>query len=219
MDQRAALSELLQIYWRPLFAFLLRRGLQRADAEDLIQSFCARLLAGDPLGEMDSHPGTGRFRWYLQRALDNHLANDHAAAAAQKRGGTAPRLSLDADTAAGIESDLRGRQQLSPEQAYERRWALTVLERALLALEDEQRKKDRHEIFLRLRPHLEADPEAPPYAQVAASMGISEGATKVLVHRLRQRFREIVRDQIGHTLEDPREVEAELQALIAALQD
>ncbi|MEO8350453.1 MAG: sigma-70 family RNA polymerase sigma factor, partial [Chthoniobacteraceae bacterium] len=51
------------------------------------------------------------------------------------------------------------------------------------------------------------------YAELAAEFGSSEGAMRVVVHRMRRRYRELLRATIADTVEDPREVEAELQHL------
>lgn len=104
-----------------------------------------------------------------------------------------------------------------PEREFDRRWALTVLERALAVLEQEQTATGNAEQFAALKPWLTGDTTAAPQAEVARALGTSEGAVKVAVHRLRRRFRELVKAEITQTLVDPSQVEDELACLRAAL--
>jgi RNA polymerase sigma-70 factor (ECF subfamily) len=59
----AALVELCQLYWYPVYVFIRRRGYSKDDASDLTQEFFARLLAKNYLKEAD--PVRGRFRSFL----------------------------------------------------------------------------------------------------------------------------------------------------------
>ena len=54
-------------------------------------------------------------------------------------------------------------------------------------------------------------------APLAGSCGLNANALKVAVHRLKRRFRQSLKDEIAGTLEDADQVEAEMQALFAAL--
>ena len=57
---RDALSELCKVYWRPIFAYVCRRGYSTQDAEDLTQDFFTSLLNGPLLQRAD--PERGRLR-------------------------------------------------------------------------------------------------------------------------------------------------------------
>src|SRR5208337_1840671 len=102
---RAALAQLCQAYWYPLYSFVRRRGYSPHDAEDLTQAFFAQLLEKRRLERVD--PELGRFRTFLLASLKNFLANDWDRAHAQKRGGGQPIVSLDGETA-------ESRYQLEP---------------------------------------------------------------------------------------------------------
>jgi len=67
-----ALTELCRTYWRPVFAFICRRGYAVPDAQDLTQDFFVMLLNGNLLCLAD--PKRGRFRSLLCTALKNFLA-------------------------------------------------------------------------------------------------------------------------------------------------
>src|SRR5437879_12346998 len=52
-----ALSELCQIYWRPIYLFLRRQGIAQHDAEDLAQGFFADLIENRAYASADQTRG------------------------------------------------------------------------------------------------------------------------------------------------------------------
>src|SRR5829696_6358956 len=95
--REAALAELLQAYWYPLYGFIRRQGYQAEVAEDLLQGFMARLLEKDSLRNVQE--GRGRFRSFMLVCLRNYLTSEAERARAAKRGGAARVLSLDFEAA------------------------------------------------------------------------------------------------------------------------
>lgn len=210
---QAALETLCQSYWPPLYAYARRRGHSPEDAQDLTQEFFARLLErGSVAG---ARPEKGRFRSFLLASMNHFLADAWDKARAQKRGG-GKVISLDLATA---ETQLgqSPADQLTPEQAFEHRWAITLLELVYQRLEQEYQQDKKGELFAALRTALTGERSAVPYAALAAPLGMSEGAVKVAVHRLRQRYRELLRATIAETVAGPEEVEDELRHLFAVL--
>jgi hypothetical protein len=106
---------------------------------------------------------------------------------------------------------------VTPEQSFERRWALTLLDTVLNRLRAEHEQEGRAELFAALNPCLVGDRTAQPYAELAAKLGVSEGAVKSAVHRLRQRYRQLLRDEIAQTVAEPGEVDEELRHLFVVL--
>lgn len=211
---RAALAELCEAYWKPLYAFARRRCLAREDAADLTQAFFARLLEKRDVGGAD--PARGRFRAYLLGAFKHHLANEAERARAGKRGGGAAPLRLDFDAAeAGLA--LEPADPRTPERAFERDWALAVLARAFARVEAEHRARGRGLLFEALRNTLAPGGESASYREIGHSLGQSEGAVKVAAHRLRRAFRDALRAEIAETVEGEAALEAELAHLIEAL--
>src|SRR5947208_1534857 len=104
----------------------------------------------------------------------------------------------------------------TPEWIFERRWALSVLDRVVDKLRDEFVQYGRTEPFERLKVFLLGH-SAAPYAALAREMKTSEGALKVAIHRLRKRYRELFRQEIADTVADPAQVESELRFLAGAL--
>jgi len=208
-----ALEQLCRAYWYPLYAYVRREGYNPTDAQDLTQGFFARLLAHDSLAQVG--PQKGKFRSFLLAALRHFLSDQRDRARAVKRGGGAEVLSLDAQ-----EAEERYRlepvDRLDAERMYERRWALTLLERALTRLRDETAAAGKVDAFEALKDFVAGENDI-SCAEAAAQLGLTESAVKSAVHRLRQRYRELVREEVAHTVDDPAEIDAELRYLITVM--
>jgi RNA polymerase sigma-70 factor (ECF subfamily) len=209
-----ALANLCQTDWYPLYAYVRRRGHSPEDAQDLTQAFFARLLERNWVGQADQQKG--RFRSFLLSAMNHFLADEWDKARAQKRGGGILPVPLQFDTAE-TRYGHEPADNITPEQNYERRWALTLLDTVLRRLRSEYEQEGKAELFTALNPCLVGDRTAQPYAELAVKLGISEGTVKSAVHRLRQRYRQLLRDEIAQTVADPGEVDEELHHLFAVL--
>jgi RNA polymerase sigma factor (sigma-70 family) len=210
----AALASLCRTYWYPLYAYVRRRGYSTEDAQDLTQEFFARLLQQQWLGQADRQ--RGRFRTFLLSALSHFLANEWDKARAQKHGGAVQLVPLQLDTAE-TRYGKEPADPFTPEQAYERRWAVTLLDEVLQRLQKECAAEGNGELFEALKPCLVGESGSQPYATLAAKLRLSEGAVKVAVHRLRQRFRKLLRDEVANTVATPAEVDEEMHHLFAVL--
>lgn len=211
---RDAMAQLCQAYWYPLYAYVRQRGYSAEDAQDLTQEFFARLLEHNWVGEADRT--RGRFRTFLLTSLSRFLTNEWDRARAQKRGGGLAAVSLDTALAEDrYQSD--SVSALTPDQLYDRQWAMTLLERALTRLEAEHAQSGKAAEFAVLNPFLTAERGAIPYAAVAGQLGLSEATARMAVHRLRKRFRVVFREEIAQGVAAPGEVEEEIRHLLAAL--
>src|SRR5271154_1929316 len=211
-EARSALVSLCEHYWYPLYAYLRRRGYPSDQAQDLTQEFFVRVLEGRYLDRAD--PEKGRFRSFLLTSLKFFVADEEDRSRAQKRGGGAV---LPLEFSSGEERYQREpAHDETPERIFERRWALSVLDRVIDKLRDEFVQHGRPEHFDRLKVFLLGHSEA-PYATLAGEMNTSEGALKVAIPRLRKRYRELFRLEIADTVADPAEVESELRFLAAVL--
>ncbi len=207
---RAALEYLAGAYWEPLYAYLRRRGYSESDAADLIQSFFVRLLDGEFLAKAD--PERGRFRTFVIVSLKHFVANEHARAAAHKRSPGTPLIPLEP---AHAEQRMRIEpvDDLTPDALFERRWAQTVMQRALLRLRTEQERIGQGERFSALSDHVIGDGGA-RYDEVADRLGLSVANVKVTVHRLRKRLGECLRAEIASTVASADMIDAELRYLL-----
>jgi RNA polymerase sigma-70 factor (ECF subfamily) len=207
---RAALSELCQLYWYPLYAYLRRRGSNGQDAEDEVQGFFADLLAREALAAAD--PARGRFRSFLLASLANHLSHERERAGAQKRGGGARPLAIDR-LCAEERFRLEPADADTPERAFERAWATALLERTLARLEAEFEAKNRGTLFRALRERIGDSSRELPDTPEVRGLKMNEQALRVTLHRLRKRYREILREEVAQTVARPEDVEPELRAL------
>jgi len=213
-EARQALAELCEVYWYPLYAFIRRSGHGSEEARDLTQEFFARLLEKDYLAGVNSKKG--KFRSFLLTACKHFLANERDRASAQKRGGGCTIHSFnsgDAESRFGREPA----HQATADRLYDRRWALTLLQNALTHLRREFQEAGRESVFERLKGLLTGEKKNERYAEAAAALGLSESSVKVSVHRLRRRYGELLRQEIGRTLHDPSEIDAEIRDLFTAL--
>ena len=211
---REALATLCETYWYPLYAYLRRRGHAVEDAEDLTQGFFARVLEKGVI--QVANPKRGRFRSFLLTSLNHYVANERDRAQALKRGGAVLPLPLEFETAR--DRYLKEPQDEStPESVFDRRWALTVLDRVLERLRTDYHERGKGAVFDRLETYLVGADSQSSYRESAAGLGMSETAVRVAVHRLRRRFAEVLRNEIGQTVTNHREVEDEIQHLIRAL--
>lgn len=209
-----ALERLCQSYWYPLYAYVRRRGYGPPDAEDLTQEFFARLLEHNWVAL--ARRSKGRFRSFLLMVLNRFLANEWDKIRAQKRGGGVRTIPLQMDTAESRYSQ-EPATTTTPEDLFEREWALTLLEEVLSALRAEYEEAGKAGLFDSLKPCLLGRSETQPYAQLAASLGMSEAAVKVAVHRLRERYRARLKQEVAKTVAVPSEVDSELRHLFRVL--
>ncbi len=213
-ESAAALERLCQAYWYPLYAFVRRSGYPPADAEDLTQEFFARLLEHNWIAHADRHKG--RFRSFLLMAMKRFLANEWTRARTLKRGGQARFVALEFDLAEARYSrepaDTR-----TPEQVFEKHWAMMLLGTVLDRLRGEYAGDGKGGLFEALEPCLIGRGESQPYAVLGQQLGMTEGAVKMAVRRLRERYRECLKEEIGHTVASSVDVDEELRHLFRVL--
>jgi RNA polymerase sigma-70 factor (ECF subfamily) len=208
-----ALAELCNAYYEPVATFL-RCELREADAaRELAHDFFAHMLAGGAIARAE--PERGRFRSYLLGAVKHFLSHHREAARRLKRGSEAEHLSLNETEACSVPDA----GVLTPEAAFDRQWALTLVARALEALRRECVAEGRADFFEQVKPWLTGDAARGDQMAVAVGCNLNANALKVAVHRLKRRFRQVVKAEVAGTLNDPGLIEAEMRALFAALEN
>jgi RNA polymerase sigma-70 factor (ECF subfamily) len=213
-DSRASLAVLFEAYWEPIYAFIRRNGYDRDRAEDFTQAFFVTMLEKNYLGDADRE--RGRFRSFLLAAVRHFLANEWDKAHALKRGAGQVAVSIDpAEAEAWYLEEAVGPQ--TPDSLFERRWALSLLERVMAKLRAEFAGTGKEEYFDKLSLLLEGEPAAKRYEELARELGASPGALRVAVHRMRKRYRELLRAEIAETVCTPQEIEEEIRFLLSAL--
>ena len=215
-EARAALGDLCEAYWNPIYRFLRREGRGEDESKELTQAFFAKVLAGAGIGKVD--PAKGRFRSYLLGALKHFLANQRRDANREKRGGGAVIESIDTG---GTETS-PGLQIADPGAAkgdawFDRHWALAVMERGLDRVRESFEPSGKTGQFEVLKPWRMGDPDGLTRAEAAEQLGMTRAAAKVAIHRLRQKFGEAIRSEVAATVDTEEEIRDELRYLIEAL--
>lgn len=209
-----ALERLCRSYWYPLYVYVRRSGFGFEDAQDLTQEFLLHLLERGSMATVAREKG--RFRSFLLAALKYFLANERDRRRTQKRGGDLQRIAWDALTAEQ-RYNLEPVDQSDAHKLYDRRWAMTLLDRVINRMEQEHQTSGKEKLFAQLHDCLLGDPEGAAYEAVAQRLGMSAGAIKTSVHRMRRRFQELIRKEVAQTVATPSEVEDELRYLCSAM--
>jgi len=213
-DAGQALEFLCATYWPPLYAYARRRAGNLHEAQDMTQEFFAALLEKNYMAA--AAPQRGRFRSYLLTAFKHFLAKQWRRAKARKRGGGRPHVRLNfanLDAQWGIEPATT----LTPEQIYDRQWAIALLERVLGRLRQEYADAGRGNQFDALRSHLVGAQAEGSFAELAPLLGVTAAAAKKAASRLRARYRQLLREEIAETVAAPGEIEDEIRSLFQIL--
>jgi RNA polymerase sigma-70 factor (ECF subfamily) len=209
-----ALEALCRTYWYPIYAYARRQGRAPHDAQELTQEFFARLLARNSLQTVERE--RGKFRSFLLAAMNHFLADEHDRAHAAKRGGGKPIISLD-ECEAEDRYRVDGPSPLAPDQVFEKRWAITLLQAAFEKLRRESVAAGKAARFEQLKVFLENGTEPGDYDRLGRELGMTANTVAAAVHRLRQRYRELVRAEVAQTVARLDEVDEEMQHLLAVL--
>ena len=212
----AALGELYQIYWFPLYAFARRRGHSPHDAQDLTQGFFVNLIERRALTQVDQLKG--KFRSFLLACFQNFLSVEAQRARCLKRGGVGEFVSLDMkDAEDRYMADAA--DYLTPEKLFDAQWAVILLRQAMRRLHEEYKRQGKASAFEALRGFVNETEikNSPSYEQTAKLLGVSMGSAKILIHRFRKRYSAYVRQEIARTVSHPAEVDEEVHALCEAL--
>lgn len=209
-----ALSELCEIYWHPVYAFLLRGGTSSADAEDRAQGFFERLVEQDFLRSADVQKG--KLRTFLLTALQRYCVSEYRKETCQKRGGAIGPLSLDGEENGVSVPEPSGGDD--PEKMFEKQWAISLLDEAFSRVESEYRLADKGKLFELLSPFLAGrQKEDPRYEELAVELEMTAGSVQVAVHRMRKRYRRGFEEVVRETVEDATLVEEEIRHVLRVL--
>jgi RNA polymerase sigma-70 factor (ECF subfamily) len=215
-DALNALSELCQIYWRPVYLFLRRKGVGQHDAEDLTQGFFADLIENRAYARADQVKG--RFRSFLLGTLKHFLSDQRDRERAKKRGGGAIPVELNEAAISEAEAHASFSENSSADGLFEREWAESLLRQTLNRLAEEYTLAGKTALFDALKCHLAAGAAAAvPYEETAKRLGRAAATLRSDVARLRARYRAILREEVRGTVLDQAEVDEELRYLRQAM--
>lgn len=198
-----------------MYAFIRQSRYSRHDAEDLTQEFFCQLIQHQWLQSVD--PAKGKLRTFLMTATRKFLSKQARFRGAQRRGGDAKIVSFDADTAEERLTSDQIKGHLSPQECYDRQWALALLEFSISRLQHDYESVGKEAEFAILKPYLMSGKGEMDYSGIATKLATSEGAARVAVHRMRKRFRESYRAAVSDTVADAGDVDEEIRYLAAVL--
>ncbi len=213
-DAELALAKLCEQYWQPLYAYVRTKVRDVHKAQDLTQGFFAHVVAKDSLRR--AAPERGRFRSFVLASLKNFIANDYAAEKAQRRGGNFRHVPLDFDNGDQHFSRVAA-DSMSPDRVFERAWTLTLLDRVSERLRSEHEAAGELDRFETLKQALAPAVGGSTYDEIAAALGVTPAGARQAASRLRKRYRELLRLEVGRTLEDNDDIEDEIRKMFASL--
>ncbi len=209
-----ALENLCRTYWFPLYAYVRRKGHSPEDAQDLTQAFFAAFLRKNSISQ--ACRDRGRFRSFLLTSLQNFLVQQWEKGRAAKRGGACQPLPWDQGSAESS-YQLEAVSEIPPDKVFEKRWAFTLFQEALVRLHEEFAAAGKGELFENLKCFLTEESGEQGYAGVAARLSMSPSTVAVAVHRLRKRYGDLVRAEIANTVTSPAEIDEEMRYLISLM--
>src|SRR6266436_4991369 len=213
----AALAELCQIYWAPLYGFVRSRGYTVHDAQDLTQSFFAYLLEHKIYARVERQKG--KFRSFLLASLKNFLAHAADRKRTLQRGGGQEFLPLHEEQVKEAESLFQTHSTASSEdRLFDRSWAEAVLAAGLERLSADYKGESKEKLFNKLRIFVAGGADRlPTYAELTDRLGIAESTLRSHVTRLRARYLEALRAEVRRTVHTETQVDEELHELIHVL--
>jgi len=217
-DGNEGLAQLCQIYWRPIFTFIYRRGYSAQDAQDLTQDFFLVILEGTILQSAD--PTRGRFRSLLIRSLKNFLIDAQVKRRTQKRGGDLQFVSWEkwmAEAPGQISISPQALATSPSEALFDWSWAAAIAEEALRRLRMECESKGRRRVYEVLNGYLTTERGEISYQALSVELGLPEPSVKSLLYQFRARYRVLLREEVAKTVETDADVDDEIRYLCATL--
>jgi DNA-directed RNA polymerase specialized sigma24 family protein len=217
---KAALAQLCETYWVPLYTFVRSRGYSLHDAQDLTQGFFAFLIEHKIYARADRTKG--RFRSFLLASLKNFLADARDREHALKRGGGKDFLPLNEEQIGEAESLFQTRSNAdesdNEDRLFERSWAEALVTAGLERVSASYKLEGKEKLFEELKIYLTGGVDSlPSYTDLASRLGLVASSLRSHVTRLRARYREALRVEVRRTVETETEVDAELRELLRVL--
>jgi len=214
----AALAQLCQTYWPPLYTYVRCRGYSIHDAQDLTQGFFAHLI--EKKIHLRADRQLGKFRSFLLASLKNFLSHAREHEQTLKRGGGREFVPFDEARAEEAEFlfQTHGVSGKGEDRLFERTWAETLIETALGRLAAAYKADGKGNLFESFQTFLAVGAEPlPAYSELAARMAVTESTIRSQVTRLRARYREFLRAEVRRTVDTEAEVDDELRELLRVL--
>ncbi|MBK8095187.1 MAG: hypothetical protein IPK32_25250 [Verrucomicrobiaceae bacterium] len=210
-EVQQAVHDIFTAYRYPLYGYLRSSGLGHEDAEDVLQGFFQKMMRTHSFGKAD--PARGKLRTFLLTALSRFKVNFQRGEQRRHQ-----RVRAEADLWDADEARWQREQhatQETPEHAYDRRWAVELIEQVRHRLRQHFEQVGKGELYLALSPLLSSEqPETEAFAQIAARLSMTENALRVALSRLRRDFRDALLKEVKRTLDEGDDARVEIQHLL-----
>jgi DNA-directed RNA polymerase specialized sigma24 family protein len=214
--QRSARSMLVECYWAPVYGWIRRKGLTQGEALEATQAFFTDVVISRRLFER-ADPSKKGLRAFMLSSLRNYLIDRR-----RRRDAGPGVISLEPHALELEDALISVDPHASPEAAFDRRWAMATVERALQRCERQyagRRAAHHWKAFEAcvLQPAIHGV-AAPVRAQVASRLGFGDAASlTAAIHSVRLRLRAVLQQLVDEMTDDPEEAEREYQALLQTL--
>jgi len=135
---RALIGLLLDLYWKPVYFYLRRKGHNNEEAKDLTQGFFHEIVLNRGLIQR-ADKAKGRFRSFLLHALEQYLIDQRHKTTAKKRIPKDKLVCLDAVEAPVLP---HVNPDMTAEESYNYGWMSALLDRVLSDVEAKCNEQD-----------------------------------------------------------------------------
>lgn len=214
--RRKAVGRIMARYWKPVYAYLCRKGNDHDKSADLVQGFFIKVIERDLIQQADSDKG--RFRSLLLTALDRYVRDEYEKETTHKRRPAGGVGSLDAFE---VPPPLPA-MEASPEQTFVYAWASQLLDRVLADVEAQSRQANQQqhwEVFRMtvIEPTL-FGAETPPMPTLCGKLGIDTPKQAAAMNvTMKRRFKRVMRAHVLELVASEEEVDSEINDLMEIL--
>lgn len=203
--QANAMRELCKSYWFPLYAFARHRKLQRADAEDAVQSFFVSIGDADFFQKADQD--RGKLRTFILTAFTRMLHDQRAQGQALKRGGGQLHLSIDGDQAESWLLADPSPNHVDSALVFERHWAKQIM-RSVIQRMRATNGSGKHAMRFEILSRFLSPETCMNYSirEAATDLEMQPAACEKAIQRLRHQFRQAIHEELAMTLNQPNDI-------------
>lgn len=205
-----AMDSLARAYKQPLYVLARQRGLFHEEAEDAVQEFLSRFLTTEEIRKIERRDT--RFRTFLCKAFSNMLSNLQRRENTVKRGGCVKNLSFE-ELNWFRDEPIDGGD--TPEEAFDRRWARVLYDRAMDRLSIVW-DNSREGYFEAVR-DIAFGQKAGSLGEIAGRFQMSATALCKAASRLKNLLGKLLRLEVERVVSEPGDVESELRYLLTLL--
>jgi RNA polymerase sigma-70 factor (ECF subfamily) len=214
-----ALNEICELYHYPLYCYIRRRGLSHHDAQDALHDFMAKLLRAESLQAADREKG--QLRGYLVQALQHSLISRHRKESNRRLHEIAVEERLPFDQMEQRYLSEKFGDADTPDRLFDRKWCEQLLGLVLSKLNKTYHKRGRLDLFETLRPVLVSGGSLVGHDSQALAdrLGIETGTLRAALMRMLREYRSLLVAEVRQTIGSEEDVESEIAALMAAVEN